>query len=577
MILSTYTRSALRASPVPIHPDMYEGKNAAMKKPIYNVICQETLNGILPDDFSLSDSTTSLNSFTPGAREGKRLVLLERGQNLTEKQTVLIRRMVSNALSGQTAAAEELAMQIGDEIDFADTYEAVVRAVSESTREQPDQPLADFARALARYSPHPGAIKLSLLIQSLYPQKDGAAREVVRTLGLSPELTLYAALAMKHWQQRNDERFALARKVRGWPRICLVFLLEPETEEIRRWLLTEGIDNGIHPAWSAPECFEKTNVHLLVAGNLTADDFTPVCRLLIGLLDARKIRGIRLTDTQEQTIRLFLEKAEGMDLDNAAEPLRRRLNGEPEPADEEEPEPDIAEETEEEPEKEPDSAHKAETPYRDTMEDQDCPAGLAAAGADVLRRDIPDTEHDQPEHDLGTLPSPACPEPRTGPDSLISKQPDPQTETSPERLFILQMIEQNPAFLKAYERGIQRRETVLRNADLAHLQNIRTYWRKAIVRWIIIHVQEDRIIQQAYEKLSAAEAVDTYDPFHWDAYDFYAENANRPKQYYRLSLNIDPSSCCEMIEFLTLYSYSVWPLDAILKRIITACSKTVIK
>ena len=53
------------------------------------------------------------------------------------------------------------------------------------------------------------------------------------------------------------EILELAKKVRGWGRIHCVDFIEPENDEIKEWLLLNGVDNDVVPAYSALRVFEK--------------------------------------------------------------------------------------------------------------------------------------------------------------------------------------------------------------------------------------------------------------------------------------------------------------------------------
>ena len=49
----------------------------------------------------------------------------------------------------------------------------------------------------------------------------------------------------------DDLIFEIAKNVYGWGRVHACWFLEPETREIKQWFLTEGVDNGVMPPYTA--------------------------------------------------------------------------------------------------------------------------------------------------------------------------------------------------------------------------------------------------------------------------------------------------------------------------------------
>ena len=127
---------------------------------------------------------------------------------------------------------------------------------------------------------------------------------------------LDAMLAMRPWEDRNEEMFRLARHVFGWGRVHLVEALEPETEEIRRWLLREGVHNDIMPQYSALDCWRKADVPAALQGTLTREDFEGIRDIIDALLDEGPVPGISAVEDAEQHLRAFLKQAETLARDD---------------------------------------------------------------------------------------------------------------------------------------------------------------------------------------------------------------------------------------------------------------------
>ena len=90
--------------------------------------------------------------------------------------------------------------------------------------------------------------------------------------------------------------------------------LEPETWEIRQWFLTEGVDNGVIPPYTAWEAWNKSDAASLLDCRLTQEGFTCISRILAALLDEGPCRGISLLEEPEIAIRKFLTQAKSFKL-----------------------------------------------------------------------------------------------------------------------------------------------------------------------------------------------------------------------------------------------------------------------
>ena len=84
-------------------------------------------------------------------------------------------------------------------------------------------------------------------------------KEPIRTLALYDEFSFYAGFNMKSWERGNEEVFLAIKKVYGWGRIHLIHMLEADTEDMKLWLLKNGVQNKVMPAYSGLDCYEKTD------------------------------------------------------------------------------------------------------------------------------------------------------------------------------------------------------------------------------------------------------------------------------------------------------------------------------
>ena len=103
----------------------------------------------------------------------------------------------------------------------------------------------EIARWLATTAQDRGAVKVGIAV--LGATGLGPDVEVVRTLGLHEEFTLFCAVALANGADDPEaELWQLARRVDGWGRIhCVERLSATGNHEIQEWILREGFRNAV--------------------------------------------------------------------------------------------------------------------------------------------------------------------------------------------------------------------------------------------------------------------------------------------------------------------------------------------
>ncbi|WP_139488585.1 limonene hydroxylase [Brevibacillus dissolubilis] len=117
------------------------------------------------------------------------------------------------------------------------------------------RPLDVYEEALwfIYHGAHREVVKFGIALLGLF--EIGRDRELLLTLGKHEEFTLYVAAALTSgMHEPNETLFQLAKSVHGWGRIHLVERLEPQTQEIRDWMLREGFKNEIMDEYLALTC-----------------------------------------------------------------------------------------------------------------------------------------------------------------------------------------------------------------------------------------------------------------------------------------------------------------------------------
>ena len=121
---------------------------------------------------------------------------------------------------------------------------------------------------LATESPDRGAVKVAVALLGLLTP--ACNTDLLTTLGLHEEFTLYAAVALANSlpeaQEREAAWWSLAKRVNGWGRIHLVErLAQTRRAGIKAWLLREGYKNSIMTEYLVHAC--ATGGDLLAALN----------------------------------------------------------------------------------------------------------------------------------------------------------------------------------------------------------------------------------------------------------------------------------------------------------------------
>ena len=162
------------------------------------------------------------------------------------------------------------------------------------------------ALSMVLHSDHIECVKVGLALLELFGEPEEQLKEIIRRLGLYDEFTVFSVWNMQKWKNGNPEIFSLAQKTYSWGRIHAVERLEPETDEIRHWLLTEGTVNDVVNAYSSLTCWQKSGAEEILFGHPTQEEFTGIFTLIEGLLDEGPVPGISKLENAEGTLLRFL-------------------------------------------------------------------------------------------------------------------------------------------------------------------------------------------------------------------------------------------------------------------------------
>jgi len=286
-----------------------------MEKSIYSQICDHITDGILSDSFSLPDEVAGASPlrFAPGAFDGMCMYHM-RIDGLDADSTKEMAVALKAAAGGNFREADELFHEWAKEhraIRFIDDLQKYI--MDHASKLDPGR-MHHSAVSLILHSPYIESVKIGLEILELFNEPDEKTKEIIRRVGLYDEFTIFAVWNMLKWTNGNAEIFALAKKTHSWGRIHAVERLEPKTEEIRRWLLTEGIVNDVMSAYSALPCWQKSLAEQILFRHPSPEEYKAIMTLIEGLMDEGPVPGISKLENAENILLRFLEIAEDYDL-----------------------------------------------------------------------------------------------------------------------------------------------------------------------------------------------------------------------------------------------------------------------
>ena len=159
-------------------------------------------------------------------------------------------------------------------------------------------------------------VKVGLIILELLKVYDNdVVVEAIKNLGLSDEFTIFAVFLMKHWPDGDREILELAKKVHGWGRIHCVFYIDPVDDEIRKWILINGVDNAVLPEYSAYDSYVKADIeNLLLRDDLSMEEMSGILKITDAMLNEGPVSGISRLESPKEYLDKVVEKSNAFEL-----------------------------------------------------------------------------------------------------------------------------------------------------------------------------------------------------------------------------------------------------------------------
>lgn len=270
-------------------------------------------DGTLPENFSIQPQPADPKAlrFADGARDG--ISYYHTGGGGNEALLERLESVTSLAAGGGSyeVTEEKLSACFGEYDGVLGCVDGLQKWIIEHRQVLDVGRLFQFASRVLTGSASLGAVKYALAVLELMAGSRGTWREAVRTLSRCDELTLFCVFVACRWDDRDDVLFEMAQKTRGWGRVHAVRELEPTARGMRDWLLDEGWDNGVLPAYTALHCARAGGLLERLSGEpLSRKQLDSADGLIRALLDEGPCLNISLMEEGEELLLAWLDQLE---------------------------------------------------------------------------------------------------------------------------------------------------------------------------------------------------------------------------------------------------------------------------
>ena len=294
----------------------FEFKNADIKKPskldipALEYIDEYLDQGVLPQDFSLPKKKPADDEpqFADGALDGISYFHTEPYQDeLGELEDII--RLAGSGNSRAAVSKTEKYFEDPEKRAFH-LMDNVQEFIMDNRDELDPNDIYDYGIGLTVGAKNYEAVKIGLSVLEVFSDYNDKLLEAIMKLSSSDEFTLFCIWAVKRLENSNDLIFSMAQHTIGWGKIFAVYYLEPETDEIKQWLLYNGIHNSVHPGYLANKCFEAADVQELLESEPDIDELQAIAYIIYFLLEDGPTAGIRAYENGDDIIDSFLDNVQ---------------------------------------------------------------------------------------------------------------------------------------------------------------------------------------------------------------------------------------------------------------------------
>lgn len=278
------------------------------KLPILQYIMENIQeDGTLDEDFSIRRWADSEERFADGFFEG--MLLTSDAAGIADMPGELCRALQAASDNQFDEAEENIHLFFMEQdalpIEYIDTMQNWILA-NEETLDY--QYLIKFAIYTANSSQSIPAVKIALSIMELFELGHiPPIRDMIQSLALCNEFTIYCIFAIHMWPDRNDVVYKMAQKVNGWGRVFAVNHVQAERDEIKSWLLTQSYNNCIFGGYSAAHIAKQVDMlSLLQNPELPWSTYYHTRNIMMLLLNDDGDAEISSIENKEELVKAFL-------------------------------------------------------------------------------------------------------------------------------------------------------------------------------------------------------------------------------------------------------------------------------
>ena len=157
---------------------------------------------------------------------------------------------------------------------YRENLDEMMDALHKAGEEIMQDRLLSYLEEYMEQESEPENMKMMILLCGFLDEIPETIEEKVRILIRVPELTSYFERCIAKMPDVNDMLFECAKKSEGYAKVGLIQMLEPTTDEICDWMMTEGYDPFLAWHYTAGYIAKKCDVyHMLLKEDLTDEEF----------------------------------------------------------------------------------------------------------------------------------------------------------------------------------------------------------------------------------------------------------------------------------------------------------------
>ena len=278
---------------------------------IYKSIKSSIVDGKLPEDFSLPKSYAEDELvFADGALDGIYTYHMQVPEMSKEDYSLMV-EAIKLASDHKFIEAEDIFIQLANNNRAISIHDTMQEYIVENSENIAAGNMYEFSIILIESSNNIECIKYGLTILALLNTNNEELKNTIRTLALSDEFTLFCVLIMNTWAKGNDDIFETAKKVYGWGRIQAIRFLRPlmpRDEEIKDWMLKEGINNNVMSSYSALTIWKEGSIGSILFVDPSKEELNYIGNIIVAMLDESAVAGISTLDKRKEILLKYFEK-----------------------------------------------------------------------------------------------------------------------------------------------------------------------------------------------------------------------------------------------------------------------------